>query len=171
MNTNCVTKVFTAIVLLLVWLSVSACSQFIKPEVGSIALEDARFALVDGSIQDALLDTKDFRLQYSLTTTADAFTISGKLSMDRSILDSFGLARKFILKLNFLDTEGRVLGTSDITPLVSFNGQVADVIEVKKSGTFPIASTSIAFNFFGTFRAITSEYGRDEWDVFYFPFE
>jgi len=171
MNIHYVTRVFTFIVCLLAWLSMAACTKFIKPELGAIAREESRFALVDGSIQDALLDTKDLKLQYSLTTTSDEFTINGSMYLDRRIRSSFEMTKRFVFKLNFLDHEGRVLGTSDITPMLTYNGVAKEVEEVKKTGPYPVGSTAIAFNFFGTFMSASSEQTKDEWDIFYFPFD
>jgi hypothetical protein len=170
MNLHIVTRFFITVLCLFMFLSLSACANFIKPEIGATAQTEARVALVDGSIQGGVLDAKDVKLQYNLSTTSDSFSISGKLVIDRSIRSSFPIVSKFFLKLNFLDGEGRVLGTTDITPLFATHGRIRDSLEVKKSGGLPGGSTSIAFNFFGTFKSDGNEFGGDDWDVFFFPF-
>lgn len=171
MRKYCVVQYITAVICLLMLLSVGACKNFIKPELGAIAHEDARFLLDDGEISDGLLQTRQLQLEYRLTSSDDGFTISGTMTMDPSIYNSFPLAKRFFLKINFLDEEGRVLSTSDISPLFNTSSYISESLQVQRSGFRPPGSTAVAFNYFGSFSGEYTHVKGDSWEVFYFPFD
>lgn len=148
----------------------AGCAHFLKPEIGATAWQDARVELTAEGVQESTWQTKELELSYSLTKTEDTFQLSGSLHFDRSVTDSFPIAKKFIFKMSFLDAEGRVLQTVDITPLISYMGFVPDKIAIQKTSVRPVGTSYIAFNYFGSFRGNESEIGGDDWDIFYFPY-
>ena len=171
MITHRVAKVLS----ILLWLCVlclSGCANFLKPEIGAIAREEARIELVEGGVQDAVWDTSDLALTYSYSESGNAFNFHGTLVFDRSLTDSFTVKRRFSLKMNFLDREGRVLETVDISPLISsFNELANQDIKIKKSLVRPAEASSIAFNYFGEFRGNDPKTRGDGWSINYFPFD
>jgi uncharacterized protein YceK len=170
MTTHRVTKVL----LVFMWLCVlllSGCAKFIKPDIGSIARPEARIDLTEKGVQHAAWITKDLVLTYSYSESGNVFDLSGKLVFDRSLTDSFGVINRFIFKMSFLDNEGRVLETVDITPLFSSYGAVPDQMTIKASCVRPEGARSIAFNYFGVFRGSGEEMGSAEWNISYFPFD
>ncbi len=170
MTTHRVTKVL----LVLMWLCVmllSGCAKFIKPDIGAIARPEARIDLTEKGVQDAAWVTKDLELTYSYAESGKVFNLSGKLAFDRSLTNSFGVIKRFFLKMSFLDNEGRVLETVDITPLFRSYGDVPGWLTVKVSCVKPAGARSIAFNYFGVFRGHDDEMGSAEWDISYFPFD
>jgi uncharacterized protein YceK len=169
-----ITHQVTKVLLVLIWLGVlflSGCANFLKPEIGAIARQEARISLAEDGVQDAAWTTNDLALTYSFSESGNTFNLSGKLVFDRSLTDSFRVVKRFILKMSFLDDEGRVLETVDITPLFSAFGNVPDQMAIKVSCARPAGSVSIAFNYFGVFKSDAEEMGGDEWDIFYFPFD
>lgn len=168
-------RVMAKVLFILVWLCVlclSGCANYLKPEIGAIAQEEARIELVEGGVQDALWDTRDLALTYSYSESGNAFNFHGTLVFDRSLSDSFKVKRRFNLKMNFLDREGRVLETIDISPLISSVNELANQdIKIKKSLVRPAGASSIAFNYYGEFRGNDPKTLGDGWEVFYFPFD
>lgn len=153
-------------------LFLSGCANFLKPELGAIARQEARVDLVEGGVEDAIWETKDLQLTYSYSEVENTFSLFGKLVFDRSLTDSFRVTKRFVLKMSFLDGEGRVLETVDISPLIStFAFEPAPEFAVKRSSLKPMASRSIAFNYYGEFMGNDPDSRGDSWDIFYFPFD
>ena len=73
--------------------------------------------------------------------------------------------------MSFLDGEGRVLDTVDITPLYKYLGSVSNhKLPIKALCVRPAGSSSIVFNYFGVLRG--RDYNVNEsWEISYFPFE
>ncbi len=153
-------------------LIISGCVKYLQPEMGAVALDDARVPFVDSKISDAVLATKDLRLEYTLSGNGDTFDIAGKLMIDRAILSSYPILRRFVLRVNFLDAEGLVIGAEDITPNLGRYSTVPDVISLRADGALPSEAVAIAFNYFGTF-AINAMIGLNDETVeaFYMPFK
>jgi len=148
------------------------CANFIKPDIGAIARQEARIDLVEGGVQDAIWNTQDLELTYSYSEVDNNFSLSGKLVFDRSLTDSFRLTKRFVLKMSFVDVEGRVLETVDISPVVSSYGFEPDPdFFVKRSSLKPIGTRSIVFNYFGEFMGNDPEARGDSWYISYFPFD
>ena len=160
-------------ILVLVWLGVlllSGCANDMTPQTGAVARPEDRFELVQGGVYDGDLSTDNLNMTYSLTESGDTYTLSGSLSFNGSLTDSFPLVQEFILKMSFLDGEGRVLETVDISPLVDFH-LAPSQIPVQASGARPAGAKAIAFNYFGQFRGRDTAIGGDTWDISYFPYE
>lgn len=170
MNIRQLVKVF-AVILFLTVLFLSGCANFLQPEMGAVARPEARIALTEDAVQDALWQTKDLVMSYSIAQSDTAFNLSGELVFDRSLTDSFPVINKFIFKMSFLDGEGRVIETVDITPLFSTFGQTPDELTMRFSGVRPAVAAAIAFNYYGAFRGSAEEMGSATWDIFYFPFD
>ncbi len=149
----------------------SGCTNFLKPETGAIAQKNARIALTDQSVQEGMFKTKDLQMKYSIAETGKTFNLAGKLSFAQSLTYSFGSIEKFTLKLNFLDEQGKVLETTDITPIYTAFGDVPDHLDVNLSCTKPAGTEAIAFNYYGDFRGDVQETGGSKWEIYYFPFE
>ena len=171
-----ITHRMAKILLVLSGLSVlflQGCANFINPETGATARPDARIELVAEGVQNAAWNTKDMVITYSYSEAGDIFNLSGTLTFDRSLTDSFPVAKSFFLKMSFLDKEGRVLQTVDITPLISTWGFVSDRIPIRASCSKPAGASAIAFNYFGTFLGggNDEQMGGSSWEIFYFPFD
>lgn len=157
--------------LTLVLLMLSGCGHFLSPQTGQTALDDARIELAVSGVQDGVWSTDDLELVYSLSGSDGSFALSGELAFDRSLTDTFSNFKYFAFKMSFLDEEGRVLKTVDITPLVGFHNRVPEQLPVAASSVRPPGSTYIAFNYYGVFKGENFETGGgDEWDFHYFPY-
>ena len=164
------TTVFLTVLLFGV-IFLSGCASHIKPEMGAIAQPEARIELLAAGVQNAAWAHRDVSLAYSYTESAGVLNFSGTLRFDRSLTDSFGIVKSFSLKMSFLDKDGRVLQTTDITPLYRYLGAVPDELAVRASIAKPAEASGIAFNYFGIFKSGgKDETGGDTWDIFYFPF-
>lgn len=154
-------------------LFLSGCANLMKPEIGAMVRPDVRVNLKAGGVQSATLDTKDLVLTYSYSEAGDTFNLSGNLTFDRSLTASFSVVRRFFLKMSFLDNEGRVLETVDITPVMNSFSAVPDNIKIEASMTKPAGSSAIAFNYFGEFRGTGNgeDVGGSQWVIAYFPYD
>ncbi len=155
----------------LFFLSLSGCANFIKPEIGATAQKEARIELAKDGVKDASWNTDDLELIYSYSQSGDILNFAGTVTFDRSLTDSFEIIKSFFLKMSFLDSEGRVLKTVDISPLFRSYGKVRDELNINKSCGRPAGSTAIAFNYFGQFKAISSDGSSPTWEISYFPFD
>lgn len=161
---------FFAVTCLVVPLFLSGCANFLVPEEGALVWEDARIPMDDSGVQNAEWKTKDLRLQYSIDISNDTFVISGRLDFDRSLTDSYNVKKSFFLKMSFIDDQGQVLETADITPLLSQYGPNTQTVDVKKSLAVPSGYSGIVFNYYGVFRGDPPEAG-DDITIYYFPYE
>lgn len=158
-------------VFILFGILLSGCANFIKPEMGAVARQDARIDLTADNVQEGVFSTSDLVLAYSISESGDMFNISGELSFAQSVTYSFGIIERFILKMNFLDEEGRVIETVDITPLINSFGGVPDKTRLRHSSVKPESTSAIVFNYYGVFRGDAPEMGGATWEIFYFPFD
>ncbi len=67
--------------------------------------------------QDGILATNDLILKYTLSESDNGARLTGELVFDRSLTNSFPMIKTFFLKMNWLDVDGHVLQSIDITPL------------------------------------------------------
>ncbi len=170
MTSHPVTKFFL-IVLLFGVLFLTGCAGYLKPEIGATAQPEARIELKAEGVQGAAWQSKDLTLAYSYTESGNIFTFSGSLSFDSRLTNSFNSIKTFSLKMSFLDKDGRVLETVDITPLYTYMGAIPDELPVQTSASKPVDAAGIAFNYFGIFRTGSmDDMGGDGWEIFYFPF-
>jgi len=152
----------------------SGCANLHQPETGAIARQEARTSLADGGVKTGVLSTNDLDLVYSITETGNTFNLTGTLEFDRSLTDSFPSIRQFRLKMSFLDNDGRVLQTVDITPLYGYYSYAPGPLPVKVSSPRPSGAGAIAFNYFGSFRGNggdSDDNGGVGWSIFYFPYD
>lgn len=171
MDIRQVIKIISVFILFGIFLS--GCANFIKPEMGAVARLDARIDLTADEVQEGVFSTSDLVLAYSISESGDMFNISGELSFAQSITYSFGVIERFTLKMNFLDEEGRVIETVDITPLIQSFGSVPDKTRLRHTSVKPEGTSSIAFNYYGVFKGTSSDVGGGgaTWEIFYFPFD
>jgi hypothetical protein len=151
-------------------LLLSGCANYLQPELGAIAKQGARVELVKNGVQDTSWITKDLDLTYSYSESGNTFNLFGRLTFDRSLTDSFPLIRRFIIKMSFLDGEGRVLETINITPLFGHMFVAPNYLTIKSSSIRPMGARSIAFSYFGVFVMNDNEM-PDERVIFCFPFD
>ena len=97
----------------------SGCRNYIVPDPGAVALADARIALPADGVRSAAWRGKDMIIEYSIVPDGTGLVVSGTTTIDDSITMSFPAALNLQVKISFLDDQGRVLGTADITPRYS----------------------------------------------------
>lgn len=150
----------------------AGCADFLKPDIGAVARQEARIALADGrAVQEGAWQTHELFLIYNISGAGDTFNLSGKLTIDRSISDSFPNIARFFFFLNFLDDAGKVVETVDITPLFTHFGAIPGKLDIKLSHPRPAGSKAIAFSYFGVMRDSSSRDSVGEWAISYFPFD
>jgi hypothetical protein len=164
-----VMRMFLVVVCLGV-LSLSGCADFVKPEIGAVARKEARIPLAENGVKDTILETGDVIITASLTGAGERVTLSGFLVFDQSVTYTFPVIMRFRLKMSFLDGDGRVIETRDITPVFSTFGMAPEKLHFRVSRVPPPGSKAIAFSYFGSFRDRRSE-SSGSWDIHYFPFD
>ena len=169
MKSHGMARTFTVLLCLgvLLW---SGCANFLKPESGALARKEARIPLGESGVKEKILATNDLKITYSVAGDSDGFTLSGRVVLDRSVSDSFPIITRFFLKMSFLDGEGRVIETVDITPIFHIFGSVPEKLDFNLSRVPPAGSKAIAFNYFGGFRSNSTD-RSGTWDIYYFPFD
>ena len=95
--------------------------------------------------------------------------LTGELVFDRSLTDSFPVVKTFFLKMSWLDTDGSVLKTVDVTPHYGYLISDPGTLKVNKMIDTVPGSAFISFNYFGVFRGEKPDVSG-EWDIFLFPF-
>lgn len=151
-------------------LSLTACAGYMEPEIGSLAFKADRIPLEEVKGKESVFETKNLKLDYTLHITDGQYRYRGVVAFKRSLTDSFGTIVRFFFKMNFLDANGRVVGTVDVTPLFGVNTDLPPELKRKAEGMVPPGTTAIAFNYFGNFRGQAIEI-NDDWDIYYCPFE
>lgn len=157
------------VLLCLGMLASAGCANFLKPETGAIARPEARIPLPERGGQEQTFSAGDLTIVYSLSGANQPFTLTGTLVFAQSLVYSFPIVSKFFLKMSFLDDQGRVLETTDITPVFGSMG-VPDKLDLRVTRVAPPGSRAIAFNYFGVFHSNSLEPG-DTWEIYYFPFD
>lgn len=147
----------------------TGCARFIIPEVGAVAQEESRVPYAAEKNQDGVLGTKDLILNYTLSTSDNGAALTGELVFDRSLTDSFPIIKTFFLKMNWLDVDGHVLKTVDITPLFGYLSTVPNKLKIDKQIETVPGSQFINFNYYGVFRGEKPDVS-EEWDILLFPF-
>jgi hypothetical protein len=148
------------------------CASFITVQPGMTADPEARIALREGEKVEGIWEGKDLQVEYALGLTPDYVTLSGRLLFGRALLNSFPIIEQFVLRMNILDGDGRVITSSDITPLYSFRNTADRSSTLQARVTRPEGAVAIAFNYYGTFLGqVNDEAGGDSWEIFQFPFE
>lgn len=145
------------------------CAQFIVPEIGSIASEESWVIYNGGELQEGLLENKDLKLEYALSGEGEGVRFRGELRFDRSLTDSFPVIKTFKLKLNWLDDQGVVLQTVDITPLFGVRNFSPDRLPVNRTIAVAPGAAAFCFNYYGVFQGEKPDV-TEEWDIFLFPF-
>ncbi len=160
----------TATILLCLGMLVSGCANFLKPETGAVARPEARIALPETRVEKQTFSEGDVKIIYSLSGAGDPFDLSGTLMFDRSLTDAFPVIARFSLKMSFLDGQGRVIETIDVTPVFGAFGRTPEKRDFRVSRSAPPGTKAIAFNYFGEFRDNAHEHS-DSWDIYYFPYD
>ncbi len=165
-------KTWTMIICCGVFLLSAGCADFLKPETGAVARKEARIALADErGAQEGVWDTHELLLVYTLSGAGDTFSLSGKLTINRSISDSFPNIARLFFYLSFLDDAGRVVEAVDITPLFTHFGAIPGKLDIRFTHPRPAGSKAIAFSYFGVMRDSSSRDSVGEWAISYFPFD
>ena len=162
-------KIQILVMIFLSCLLATGCTRFIVPEIGAVALEESRIPYKAGEKQDGILETKDLTFEYTLSGSGNGTRLTGELVFDRSLTDSFPMIKTFFLKMNWLDVDGLVLQTRDITPLYSYLSNVPNKLKINTQIENVPGSRVINFNYYGVFRGEKPDVS-EEWDIFLFPF-
>lgn len=147
----------------------TGCTRFIVPEVGSIAEKESRIPYMAEEKQDGILKTKDLKFEYVLSERDNGTYLTGELVFDRSLTDSFPMIKTFFFKMNWLDADGHVLQTVDVSPLYGYLSLVPNKLKINKQIETVAGSTFINFNYYGVFQGEKPDVS-EEWDIFLFPF-
>lgn len=150
-------------------LLLAGCARFIVPETGAIAEQASRIAYEDKEKQTGVLATKDLLLEYTLIKNEGDTRFTGKLAFDRSLTDSFPNMKTFFLKMNWLDADGAVLKTVDITPGYRYLNYPPNTMKIDRKIDTVHGSKYICFSYYGVFQGERPDVS-EEWAIHLFPF-
>jgi len=169
MKTNIYIRLITLLIIAAT-LFLSGCKNYFVPEQGALSLENARIDFPEDGVREVLWKGKHLDVHYSISQKSGELLISGTVTIHDSVLMSFDTVERLLVKFNFLDSSGRVLGTADITPLYASYGQVTGPLSFKTATAFVPGTSSFVFSYFGVLFGRLDELS-DGWEIFYFPFE
>jgi hypothetical protein len=162
----------SSVILGLLLVLLVGCTSFITVQPGMTADPEARITLSEGEKVEGIWEGKDLQVEYAVGLTPEHVTLSGRLFFGRALLNSFPIVDQFVLRMNILDGDGRVIASSDITPLYSFRNTVDASSTLKARVARPAGAAAIAFNYYGVFLGqVNEEAGGDSWEIFQFPFQ
>lgn len=150
-------------------LLVTSCAPFVVPEIGSIAQEESRVTYVTDEEQNGTLETKDLKFEYTLSGSDNGAHLTGELAFDRSLTDSYPMIKTFFLKMSWLDVDGHVLKTVDVSPFYSYLSYVPNKLQINKRVEIIPGSSFYSFNYYGVFQGEKPDVSG-EWGILLFPF-
>ncbi|MEE4240878.1 MAG: hypothetical protein V2I36_05395 [Desulfopila sp.] len=115
--------------------------------------------------------TNDMKVVYEIVKNGGSFTVSGTLHIKTNIYRSFPLVERLDFYIHFLDENGVVLSTHEISPNLGYLRKYSDTLPLVNIPPAPQGSTSFAFSYWGIFRGsgIKNENSGD-WEVYFNPF-
>lgn len=147
----------------------TGCAGFLRPERGMLAAQEGRIALVE-NLAKGEWTTGDVRVNYSLVCKDGKCSLEGRLTFDDSITNSFPVITKFFFYVSFLDGDGKVVETTDITPVIPTYGNTPASLSLKMEQQQPAGAKFMVFHYYGGFRANPISEGGS-WDISHFPFQ
>jgi hypothetical protein len=151
-------------------LLMAGCATFLRPEPGTMATsKEERIALAEDRVK-GIWAAGEVNVSYSLSCRDGRCSLDGRLVIDRSITDSFPVITSFFFYTSFLDGEGKVLETYDITPVIPAYGHTPSSLPLKMEQQQPEGAKTMVFHYYGDFRGRA---GRDggSWSISHFPFK
>lgn len=164
-----VMKIQILIMVFVSCLLATGCTQFIVPEIGSIAQEESRVPYMAEEKQEGTLETKDLKFEYILSESDNGARLTGELAFDRSLTDSYPMIKTFFLKMSWLDADGHVLKNIDVSPFYSYLSRVDNKLKIDQQIEIVPGVKFINFNYYGVFQGEKPDVSG-EWDIFLFPF-
>jgi len=149
-------------------LLLAGCAGFLKPQPGALAKKEARIALAGNNTQ-GVWETGDLKVNYVFAIKDGSCALDGKLVISDNIGNSFPTITSFFFYLSFLDQEGRVVETVDISPLITTYGHIPASLPLRMTNTLPSQAKFVAFHYYGGFRANPLSEGGN-WEIHHFPF-
>ncbi len=149
----------------------SACSIATTANIGKTVSRKHRIALSEHDNNTSTWQTNDLLVNYTIKNSAEDFSVSGTIHIKESILGSFPAAEAFNLFINFIDHDGIVISTHDISPVFGYRLVVPEQVGFKFDLTQPADAAFFTFSYSGTFRSIGfSGEAADEWEIVHEPF-
>lgn len=146
------------------------CKNYLSPAQGAVALEKSRIDLPEAGLQESTWKGKDMDIQYSISRAGDQLSILGKITIHDSVIMSYPRMSRLVVKMNFLDGAGVVIGGANISPSYSAFYEVDRPLSFKTVIVSAQGTRSFAFNYYGNFTGMPHEPGENL-EIFYFPFE
>ncbi len=151
-------------------LLMAGCAGFLRPEPGMmVTSKEERIALAEDRVK-GIWAAGEVNVSYSLSCRDGRCSLDGRLVFDSSITNSFPVITSFFFYVSFLDGDGKVLETYDITPVIPAYGYTPASLPLKMEQGQPGGAKSMVFHYYGNFRGRA---GRDggSWAISHFPFQ
>lgn len=150
-------------------LFLAGCAGFLRPERGMMAAQEGRIALVE-NLTEGDWATGDVRVTYSLACRDDRCSLKGRLVVADSVTNSFPVITSFFIYVSFLDGDGKVVESYDITPVIPTYGTTPASLSLKLEQRQPAEAKFMVFHYYGSFRSNPISEGGS-WDISHFPFK
>lgn len=153
--------------------TLTACqSRFLTYE-GAMAKEESRVPLLDGGPHIGSWKTLDLQMEYRYVRTPDSLQIAGDLEFDSSLQFGFTTMERFYLRVNFLDTEGKVLESRAV--VTSSYRKMIKKLTFERDLELPAGTRGMAFSYKGRVRDVgggtdSETGGQTEWYFWRAPF-
>lgn len=141
----------------------------LPPAPGMMVKTDSRINMEE-SPQKGVFAGDNFSLAWELSRSGDDFTLQGKAAILPSLYNTFPKVAYFRLLVSFVDKEGKVLSSEDITPFYSYLQSVDKPFAVKKTGKIPAGTKAFAFSAKGLFHSERKN-NNGTCALFTYPFE
>lgn len=151
-------------------LLIAGCAGFLRPEPGMmVTSKEERIALAEDRVK-GIWAAGEVNVSYSLSCRDGRCSLDGRLVFDSSLTNSFPSIATFFMYVSFLDGDGKVLETYDITPVIPTYGSAPESLLLKLEQQHPAEAKSLVFHYYGNFRANTDRNGGS-WAISHFPFQ
>lgn len=151
-------SLLTVIMMVFLFSGCAGRMMTLPPAPGMTVKADSRINLEASaqkgkSPQKGLFAGDDFSLAWELSCSGDDFTFKGKVTLLPSLYNTFPKVEYFRLLVSFLDREGRVLSSEDLTPFYMYLQSMDKPFAVKKAGKIPAGTKAFAFSAKGSFHS------------------
>jgi len=165
----------TILILFLLLLLCNGCALHYS-HVGKIVKDNESHPLTVNTGKEQVWQTSDILVTYTVEKTGKNHNVSGTLTLQDKISYSFPIPDFFYFYLNYLDANGIVISSHEISPLMALRTGFQDTFPLRSAPPAPAEAVSFVFSYWGNFKE--SGYANDseslggggEWEIFYNPF-
>ena len=140
--------IITSILVLFMLSCVSIKDRF----KGESAKPDQIYVIDSGS-NSGVWNTKELNVNFLYNSSgSDKFNLNGHITISNYILNSYPVINRLVLKVSFLDSNGKVLRTNYIKPMYSKNSIPSEKIKFSSNTSLPDQAAGFCLSYSGKFK-------------------